>query len=111
IPGSDLCEVDGILCTTRERTVFDLVRLSTREAGISVADAALRQVAWTSRSWTYDTPAADEWHEVMWARAERAAGARGIRRARFILPFADGRAQLPGESVSRLYLDDMGFHV
>lgn len=23
--------------------------------------------------------------------------------------FADGRAQLPGESVSRLYLDDLGF--
>lgn len=111
VADSDLCEVDGIVCTTRERTVFDLVRLSPREAGISVADAALRQVAWDSASWAYAAAAADEWHELMRARTLRAAGARGIRRARLILPFADGRAQLPGESVSRLYLDDMGFHV
>ncbi|WP_396656627.1 hypothetical protein [Microbacterium sp.] len=111
IPDSDLCEVDGIVCTTRERTVFDLARLSPREAGISVADAALRQVAWDSASWAYATAAAGEWHELMRTRVMRAAGARGIRRARFILPFADGRAQLPGESVSRLYLADMGFHV
>ena len=111
VADSDLCEVDGIVCTTRERTVFDLVRLSPREAGISVADAALRQVAWDSASWAYAAAAADEWHELMRARTIRAAGARGIRRARLILPFADGRAQLPGESVSRLYLDDMGFHV
>ena len=42
-------------------------------------------------------------------RVAKSAGARGIRQARWVAQFADGRAQLPGESVSRLYLDDLGF--
>lgn len=37
------------------------------------------------------------------------AGLRGVRRARWIGAFADGRAQLPGESVSRLQLHRLGF--
>lgn len=105
----DLTEVDGIPCTTLERTVFDLVRHASREAGVSAADAALRRVAWDQQQRAYDAGSADEWQALMTKRIHDSAGARGIRRARFILPFADGRADLPGESVSRLYLHDLGF--
>lgn len=48
------------------------------------------------------------WHERMAAKAE-AVSVRGIRQARDLLAFADGRAQLPGESVSRLHLRRLGF--
>ncbi len=37
------------------------------------------------------------------------AGKRGVRRARWVLAHADGRAQLPGESVSRHHLLQLGF--
>jgi len=40
---------------------------------------------------------------------QRQARARGVRRGRYVLSIADGRAQLPGESVSRLYLLRLGF--
>jgi hypothetical protein len=42
-------------------------------------------------------------------RIDAASGARGIRRARWVIAFADGRAHLPGESVSRLQLSRLGF--
>ena len=42
------------------------------------------------------------------ARVRRNAGARGIRQARFVAEFADGRAQLPGESISRLWMWQLG---
>ncbi len=106
---SDLAEVDGIPCTSLGRTVFDLARLASREAAVSITDAALRRVAWDSTTRTYDAAADTEWHVAMDKRIDGSMGARGIRQARFILPFADGRADLPGESVSRLYLHDLGF--
>lgn len=36
-------------------------------------------------------------------------GARGIRQARRVIAFAQPAAQLPGESISRLYLSQLGF--
>ncbi len=35
-------------------------------------------------------------------------GGRGTRQARFVVGFADGRAQLPGESISRLWMWQLG---
>ena len=97
----------GIRCTTLERTTFDVVRAVGRETAVAFADAALRSVA--LRGEAYDIAAAEEWRERMLERLARAAGARGVRRAREVIRFADGRAQLPGESVSRLQLARLGF--
>ncbi|SDG33895.1 Transcriptional regulator, AbiEi antitoxin, Type IV TA system [Microbacterium pygmaeum] len=101
--------IDGIPTTSLARTVADMSRLATPEAGLSIADAALRRVAWDPATRTYDHVAAEELREAVRASMERVRGARGVRRGRRIVALADGRAQLPGESVSRLYLLELGF--
>lgn len=103
----DIAVIDGIRCTTLERTVYDLIRTLPEEAALSVADAAERKRALSGRE--IDPDARDAWRHDLRRRILRGAGARGIRRARFIADFADGRAQLPGESVSRLQLWRLGF--
>lgn len=107
LPLADLAVVDGIRCTSLARTVFDLARTMGREAAVSVADAAERMVALRGREWDLD--AVDSWRAGMAQRLDGASGARGIRQARWVAEFADGHAQLPGESVSRVHLHRLGF--
>lgn len=107
LPADDLVTIDGIRCTTLSRTVFDLCRLLPREAAVAVADAAERMMATRIREW--DKDAVESWRTGMQERIDRAPGVRGIRQARWVAEFADGRAQLPGESVSRLQLHRLGF--
>lgn len=109
VPDTDRAMRFGIPCTSLERTVYDLIRLAPLETALACADAALRMVAWDATERTYNDAAAREWLAGMWERVDAARGARGIRQARQVLGLADGRAQLPGESVSRLYLLDLGF--
>ncbi|WP_345800060.1 hypothetical protein AAIB33_11310 [Microbacterium sp. AZCO] len=107
LPDEDLTVLDGIRCTTLERTTFDIARSLSREAAVAFADAALRKVA--MRGTSYDTVAAEGWRERMLDRAARGAGLRGVRQAIEVIRFADGRADLPGESVTRLQLARLGF--
>lgn len=111
VPEVDRAVRFGIPCTTLERTVFDVIREAPEETGIACADAALRHVAWDEDARSYDVAAAERWRAGLLARISAAPGARGIRRARRIAGLADGRAQLPGESVSRIYLLALGFAV
>ncbi|TQJ31212.1 hypothetical protein [Microbacterium sp. SLBN-146] len=104
---ADVALVDGVVCTSLDRTVFDLVRMLDFDAAVVVADAALRLVA--SVDGEYDEQVAEEWRERMLARAAAAAGARGVRQAREVLAFADGRAESPVESVARVQLMRLGF--
>ncbi|MGN8027345.1 hypothetical protein [Microbacterium sp. 22242] len=106
IDDADIVEVDGIRCTSLERTVLDLACTTPPGAALSAADAALRRVAVEGHR--QDPERAEDWHRRMSLRAA-AVRCRGVRRARWILDFADGRAQLPGESVSRLQLHRIGF--
>ncbi|WP_194421728.1 hypothetical protein [Microbacterium abyssi] len=105
LPG-DIVEVDGIRCTSLDRTVLDLACSLGPEAALSSADAALRRIA--VRGQRQDEELAHAWRARI---GERAATLHvpGARRARELLAFADGRAQLPGESVSRLHLRRLGF--
>jgi hypothetical protein len=103
----DVDVIDGIRCTSLARTVFDLARALPLEAAVSVADAAERRMAPNGRTW--DPGAVTSWRAGLQQRLDAAAGARGIRQARWVSEFADGRAQLPGESVSRLQLFRLGF--
>jgi hypothetical protein len=107
LPESDLALRDGIRCTSLSRTVFDLVRTLPLEAAVAVADAAERQMADRGREWDLD--AVFSWRTRLEQRLAAADGARGIRQARWVAEFADGRAQLPGESVSRVQLRRLGF--
>ncbi|WP_043361396.1 type IV toxin-antitoxin system AbiEi family antitoxin domain-containing protein [Microbacterium testaceum] len=104
---ADVIEIDGIRCTSLERTIFDIARTEPLETSVSCADAALRRLVVDGR--TFDADLQVEWRERFARRAERAAGRRGVRRARWVGGFADGRAELPGESVSRLQLHRLGF--
>lgn len=104
-PG-DLVVIDGIRCTSIDRTLLDLARTTSSETSLSAADAALRAEAVSGH--VQDADAAAAWAARLSERAER-SHARGIRKARRIIEFADGRAQLPGESVSRLQLARLGF--
>lgn len=107
LPAADVVIVDGIRCTSLSRTVFDLLCVLPREAAVSVADAAERQMARRLREWDLDAVAA--WRLELGRRLAEADGRRGVRQARWVAAFADGRAQLPGESVSRLQLHRLGF--
>ncbi|WP_194397491.1 type IV toxin-antitoxin system AbiEi family antitoxin domain-containing protein [Microbacterium atlanticum] len=105
----DKVVLDGLPCTSLARTVFDLARTVPRGTAVAAADAALRAVAWHAGDRVYDEYAAEAFRSGLLDRLAKAAGSRGVRQARFIVAFADGRAQLPGESISRLHLHDLGF--
>ena len=107
LPVDDTSVIDGIRCTSLARTVFDLIRTLPPEAAVALADAAERLMA--ERQWEWDLEAVTSWRRAMSERLTAASGARGIRQARWVSEFADGRAQLPGESVSRLQLHRLGF--
>lgn len=102
----EIVEIGGIRCTSLDRTVLDLARTLPPEAGVACADAALRSFSVVVHD--YDEDRAARWREDMLGVASR-SHARGIRIARRVIGFADGRAQLPGESVSRLQLARLGF--
>lgn len=103
---ADIVEIDGIRCTCADRTVLDLACATETTISLSIADAVLRRAAVIGQ--VQDADAADEWMIRMQERAER-THRPGIVRARWVIAFADGRAQLPGESVSRLHLRNLGF--
>ncbi|WP_417561579.1 hypothetical protein [Microbacterium sp.] len=109
IPVDDLTMIHGIPCTTLDRTVYDLSRTQPLEAAVAVADAALRSIAWSDDTHTYDEDAAARWKARMMTRFAQARGARGVRQGEWVIAFADGRADRPGESVSRLQLRRLGF--
>lgn len=107
VDDADAVELGGIPCTSLARTVADMLRTASAETAIALADSAFRDVAWRPRSRTYDDEAAEAFRAEVASRLPR--GARGVRAARERLDFADGRAERPGESVSRLYLRELGF--
>jgi len=107
VPARDTAVRQGITCTGLARTVADVLRAASFETGLSLADAALHRTAWSRNH--YDEDAAEDLRRDVADRLPR--GGRGVRRARRVLELADGRAASPGESVSRLYLVDLGFAV
>ncbi len=102
LDSDDIVEVDGVRCTTLERTVFDVARTASLETAVSSADSAARRLTVSDR--VLDARAQEEWRERLRERATRSKGRRGVARARWVIEFFDARAELPGESVSRLQL-------
>lgn len=104
---SDVVDVGGIRCTSLERTVYDLARLTSAEVALVAVDTALGRIGGDPRS--FDGDAAAAWHAGLVERVERSAGARGIRHARAVLDVADGRSQQPLEITTKLQLRRLGF--
>ncbi|MGI6877395.1 hypothetical protein [Microbacterium sp. gxy059] len=101
--------LDGMPVTTLPRTVYDVMRSASIETAVCCADAALRSVAVREGSREVDLGRAEELRADIAEILARSSGKRGVKQARLVLAFADPRAESPGESVSRLYLDRMGF--
>jgi len=107
IDAADTTVIDGIRCTSLARTVFDLIGTLPLEAAVALADAAEHQMAVRLREW--DIEAVASWRRELSGRLGEARGMRGIRQARWVFAFTDGRAESPGESVSRLQLRRLGY--
>jgi len=103
---SVVVETSELRCTSLARTVVDVARSASHDAAVCVADAALRQTAFSPPG-TYDEEVAAAFVDEV--RRIAAMTTRGRRRAERVIGMADGRAQLPGESISRLRLLDLGF--
>ncbi|MGV0813523.1 hypothetical protein ABQF34_16290 [Mycolicibacterium boenickei] len=86
----DVCEVDGMRVTTVARTAFDLGRLLPSAAAVPILDALLNR--------TGIDP------EEVWSLVEANPGVRGIDRLRVSLAQADGGAESPLETRTRLLL-------
>lgn len=84
-----ITQLDGLLVTTLERTICDLARLSPFEWGVAAADAGLRADA----DWA-------EVHRILRLHPRL----QGVSVARRAIAVADGRAESPAESLSRVQM-------
>ncbi|QIG38217.1 hypothetical protein G5T42_00925 [Microbacterium sp. 4R-513] len=101
--------VSGIPVTGLARTVADLIGRLPLQSAVALADAALHLVAWDDSVRKYDDMAAELLRVEVGTRSALRNGARGVIQARWVLGFADGRAESTLESVSRLNLHLLGF--
>jgi predicted transcriptional regulator of viral defense system len=94
LPSGHVAVRSGVRVTSVARTVVDLARTSSFQAGVVVADSALR-----SKKVSKDE-----------LRAVVADCARwpGIRRASLVVEFSDGRSESALESISRVAFRDHG---
>ena len=100
---------ESFAVTSLARTIVDLARSADRSTAVSAADAALRKVALARAGRALDLGAAERLRDEVVALIDGSPGGRGIRGARFVAGFADPRAELPGESISRLFIHQLGF--
>lgn len=103
----DIVTVDGLPCTSLERTVSDLLRGASLEVAVAAADAAMQRVAGPPRR--YDVAGGDAFRERLRERLRRSSGKRGVRAARDVVEVLDGRSELPLESVTKLQVRRLGF--
>lgn len=103
---ANIVTVGGLRCTSPALTVADVLRTTPPVTALVLMDAAMARVAWDRVARAYDLEAAEDFREEVLHHLR--AGARGVRQARRILEFADGRAESPGESVSRWYCAELG---
>lgn len=88
-----LTRIDGITCTTLERTALDLAATESFAEGVVAMDHVLRHVS------------KDRLREVL----DEWAPTRGRRRIEAVIAFADERSGSAGESWSRVQMDEAGF--
>lgn len=95
IEQDEICVIDGMRVTTRERTALDLASRLPLDSAVAAVDALVQAT---------DVKMADV--ELL---VERYRGRRGIKSARAALDLVDGGAQSPKETWLRLLLIRAGF--
>lgn len=106
LPADEVVEVGGLLATSPARTVADVGRSASYETALCIADAALRVVA-APRNGMYDTDAVAAFRAAVADVNTRFS--HGVGRCARVMADADGRAQRPGETISRIRLRQLGF--
>ncbi|NUU07003.1 hypothetical protein [Leifsonia sp. C5G2] len=97
VPPEDIVEVAGLQCTSRERTVIDIAAGGRLPDAVAVADAVLRDRR-------RGPGEADDGREALLGAWLRAQPQRGHRRSLEAVALADGRAESPLESLSRVVM-------
>ena len=93
LDADEIADVDGLPVTSLARTATDLIRQLPFMEAVMVADAALLK------------------GETLENLLARTAQGRGCRMAAAVLAFADGRAESPGESISRVKIHKAGLPI
>ncbi len=106
IRDDDVTSIDGLRLTGAVPTVVDTARTLPLAAALAIADASLRLAAVERH--VQHAARAQAWRAALDERLAAVRGGRGLLQARWVIGFADGRAQLTGESVSRLQLHRLG---
>jgi hypothetical protein len=94
LPDDEVTFLEGLAVTDLTRTAVDLARTLPFEQAVVVADAALA---------TKETT-----RERLSACLDRMGAVPGVRRARRVVDFADGRSESVGESRSRVLVKRLG---
>jgi len=97
----DVTVIEGLLVTSLDRTVFDIIRTTPFSTALAVMDAALHLVAWDPRTRTVDDAPAEAFRALVRGRVVAGAGWRGIRTARLVADIADPRVESAAESRGR----------
>jgi len=93
----ETCLVDDLAVTTRARTVVDVARVLPLEQALVMADQALR-MRWVTAP-------------ELASAAERFGSRAGVSGLRRVIGLADGKAESPGETRTRLILVQAGLAV
>jgi transcriptional regulator with AbiEi antitoxin domain of type IV toxin-antitoxin system len=94
LPGEHVAVVRGVRVTSVARTVVDLARTSPFRSGVVVADSALRTKQTTKAELEAVIGACARWP--------------GLRRARQVVEFSDGKSESVLESISRVAFRELG---
>ena len=105
ITDGEIAEVDGLLVTSRLRTLVDLARTERFASAVTALDAGLRAPFILPDGQRDAIITREEVREAV----DRLGAVRGCRGARLAADFADGDSESPGESASRanIYLSGM----
>lgn len=96
--------IGPFVCTSLSGTVLDVARSASREVAVGCVDAALHKLGGTAR-------AQEAWRNRWLEQLASQPHTLGNASARSVIKLADGGADSVAESVSRLYLLDLGFDV
>lgn len=96
LPDEELCQIGGLLVVSAARAVIDVARYESLVEAVVVADIVLRSGAATML--------------LLRESLRRAAGLRGVERARAALPYANGRSESHMETRLRLAFAAGGLH-
>ena len=103
-------QIHGVACTSVERTLFDLARLSPPERAFACANAAMR-LRFPRERTTPLTASAQQWRGALIDRLSCATGERGVRRARSLFLVLDGSAESVLEAVAHHRFRALGYKI